>query len=502
MRYFMGIDLGTSAVKLLLVGEDGTLAATVSESYEVAYPRPGWSEQNQEDWWGAVVRGTRRLMEGRDPADVAALAAGGQMHGLVALDAADEVIRPCILWNDGRTEREVAFLNETVGQGRIAALTGNIAFAGFTAPKLLWLRAHEPDAFARIAKIMLPKDYLTYRMTGAHVTDYSDASGTLLLDVARRAWSPEMLELCGVTEEQMPRLIDSAAPAGRLTEAAARELGLAPGTLVAAGAGDNAAAAVGCGAIDAGTMNISLGTSGTVFIPAAQFRMDEANALHAFAYVEGRFHLMGCILAAASCTGWFVGEVLAEGDIDASEAGIDPTSAPVDLPYFLPYLMGERSPHNDTTARGAFVGLRADTSRADMVRAVREGVAFAIRDCVEVARAQGIDIRRSTLCGGGAKSVLMRQMLANVLNRELDLPETEQGPGFGAAMLAMVTAGAAPSVAECAARIVRVRATVAPDPAAVAAYEQRYQIWRALYPALAPVYRRISDAAAAAADER
>lgn len=490
--YYIGIDLGTSAVKLLLVDEEGSITSTVSKSYAVEYPRPGWSQQNPADWWEAVTAGARELMVGVDTAQVRAIGTGGQMHGLVALDVAGEVIRPCILWNDGRTDEEVCFLNETIGRERLSELAGNIAFAGFTAPKLLWMRKHEPDNFARIAHIMLPKDYLTFRLTGEFATDYSDASGTLLLDVEHRCWSAEMLEICGVSEAQMPRLMDGAEAVGTLSAAAAQELGLPAGTVVAAGAGDNAAAAVGCGAVAAGSCNISLGTSGTIFIPSDGFRVDAHNALHSFDYVEGRYHLMGCILSAASCSGWFVGDVLKAEGFDAEEAASDPAVATVDLPYFLPYLMGERSPHNDTAARGAFVGMRADTSRAQMVRAVREGVAFAIRDCVEVARSEDIRIERSTLCGGGSKSALMRQTLANVLNIELDLPETEQGPGYGAAMLAMVAAGDAPSVEACVGRIVRTRGSVVPDPQAVAVYEERYQIWRQMYPALKPIYRQMA----------
>lgn len=489
--YYIGIDLGTSAVKLLLVDEAGKIENVVSKSYEVEYPQPGWSQQNPEDWWSAVVTGVRELTAGIDPAEVRGIACGGQMHGLVALDGGGAVVRPCILWNDGRTEEETRYLNDEIGREHLTELTGNIAFAGFTAPKLLWLRKHEPENFARIAHIMLPKDYLTYRLCGVFATDYSDASGTLLLDVKNRAWSAEMLKVCGINEDMLPALHDSAEAVGHLSAQAAQELGLGEHVVVAAGAGDNAAAAVGCGAVAAGSCNISLGTSGTIFIPSDGFRVDAQNALHAFDYVEGRYHLMGCILSAASCAGWFMGDILRAEDFDAEEAGTDASEAPADLPYFLPYLMGERSPHNDTAARGAFIGMRADTTRAQMVRAVREGVAFAIRDCVEVARGEGIDIRRSTLCGGGAKSALMRQMLANVLNMELDLPKTEQGPGFGAAMLAMVACGDAPSVEACAAGIVDVRDTVRPDAAAVAAYERRYRIWCQMYPALKGIYQQL-----------
>ena len=491
--YYIGVDLGTSAVKLLLMDERGGIANVVSKSYPVAYPQPGWSEQNPEDWWRAVCEGVPELLAapGVDASQVRGIGCGGQMHGLVALDAQDKVIRPCILWNDGRTEDQVHYLNEEIGRERLSALTGNIAFAGFTAPKLLWLREHEPENFARIAKIMLPKDYITYCLTGAFVTDMSDASGMLLLDVEHRCWSSEMLDICGVAEGQLPALHESYEAVGTVRPEAAALLGLPEGVTVAAGAGDNAAAAVGCGAVGAGTCNISLGTSGTVFIPSEQFRVDAGNALHAFDHADGTYHLMGCILAAASCSGWFVGDILRAEDFDAEEAAIAPEPAPTDLPYFLPYLMGERSPHNDAAARGAFIGMRADTSRADLVRAVREGVAFAIRDCVEVARAQGIAPDHSTLCGGGAKSAFMRQLMADVLDIRLDLPETEQGPGYGGAMLAAVSCGDWPSVQACAADLVRIRASVEPRLDHVTAEERRYRIWRELYPALKPIYHQL-----------
>lgn len=489
--YYIGVDLGTSAVKLLLVDGEGAIAKTVSKAYPVEYPHPGWSQQNPADWWDAVCAGVRELTSDIDTSQVRALAAGGQMHGLVALDEQNEVIRPCILWNDGRTAEEVTFLNETIGKGRLSKLTGNIAFAGFTAPKLLWMQKHEPENFARIAHVLLPKDYLTFKLTGAYATDYSDASGMLLLDVEHRCWSAEMLEICGLSEAQMPKLYDSAEAVGTLTAEAAEALGLNEGVVVAAGAGDNAAAAVGCGAVGAGSCNISLGTSGTVFIPSDTFRVDQKNALHSFDYVEGTYHLMGCILAAASCSSWFIEDILGTDDYAAEEELGVAERASLDLPYYLPYLMGERSPHNDVSARAAFIGMNAASTRADMVRAVREGVAFAIRDCVEVARAQGIEVKRSTLCGGGAKSASMCEILANVLNIELDLPTTEQGPGFGAAMLAMVAAGDKPSVEECSRSIVSVRSTIKPTSTLAQAYEKRYRIWQQMYPALKDIYAQM-----------
>ncbi|MDE7219867.1 MAG: xylulokinase [Oscillospiraceae bacterium] len=485
---YIGIDLGTSAVKLLLMDGEGTIQNVVSGAYPLEFPRPGWSQQDPEDWKRAVLEGIPRLLQGFDPAQVAGIGAGGQMHGLVVLDGEDRVIRPAILWNDGRTAGQVDYLNETVGREKLSRYTANIAFAGFTAPKLLWMRENEPELFARIRKIMLPKDYINYILTGVHCTDYSDASGTLLLDVARKRWSREMLDLCGVTEEQMPRLLESWEPAGCLKPEIAGLLGLPETVKVCAGAGDNAAAAVGTGTVGEGGCNISLGTSGTVFISSGRFGVDPRNALHAFAHADGNYHLMGCMLSAASCNKWLMEDILRTGDYAGEQAGIDPGRLGRNHVYFLPYLMGERSPINDTNARGAFLGLTMDTSRADMLQAVLEGVAFAIRDSLEVARSLGIDIRRSKLCGGGARSGLWRTILANVLNIRLDIPASEQGPGMGGAMLAMVGCGAYPTVGAACEKLVRTAGTVEPDPALAALYEERYRTFRKFYPALKDVF--------------
>lgn len=302
---YLGIDLGTSACKLLLVAEDGSILNSVTKEYPLFFPRPGWSEQNPEDWWAAVRAGIPELLQGFDAASVAGIGCGGQMHGLVVLDGQDRVIRPAILWNDGRTGDEVEYLNNVIGRDRLSAWTANIAFAGFTAPKLLWLRKHEPENFQKISKIMLPKDYVNYMLTGVHSCDYSDASGMLLLDVKNKRWSREMLDICGVKDSQMPQLFESFGVVGTLTTAAAAALGLPETVKVVAGAGDNAAAAVGTGTVGAGGCNISLGTSGTVFISSDRFGVDPNNALHAFAHADGGYHLMGCMLSAASCNKWF-----------------------------------------------------------------------------------------------------------------------------------------------------------------------------------------------------
>ncbi len=485
---YIGIDLGTSACKLLLVDEDGAVRNEVTKEYPLFFPQPGWSEQNPEDWWRAVLEGVPELLTGFDTAQVVGVGAGGQMHGLVALDESDEVIRPAILWNDGRTAAQVDYLNETIGKEKLSQYTANIAFAGFTAPKLLWMRENEPELFARIRKIMLPKDYINFKLTGVHCTDYSDASGMLLLDVARKCWSKEMCQICGVAEEQLPRLYESWEVVGTLKADVAQVLGLPATVKVCAGAGDNAAAAVGTGTVGAGGCNISLGTSGTIFISSDKFGVDPNNALHAFAHADGGWHLMGCMLSAASCNQWWCGDILGTKDYPAEQKAITSDRLGRNPVFFLPYLMGERSPINDTDARGAFVGMSMDTSRADLTQAVLEGVAFAIRDSFEVAKSLGIAIPRSMICGGGAKSLLWRKIFANVLGIPLDLPQTEQGPGYGGAVLAMVGCGAFESVQSACGTLIRVAGTVEPDAELTARYEERYRKFRAIYPALKNVF--------------
>ena len=493
MNLYIGIDLGTSAAKLLLMDESGEIKNVISKEYPLEFPKPGWSQQNPEDWRKAILEGIPELLTGFDGASVAGIGCGGQMHGLVILDENDNVIRPAILWNDGRTAAQVDYLNNEVGKEKLSGMTANIAFAGFTAPKILWVRENEPENFARIAKIMLPKDYVNYILTGVHACDYSDASGMLLLDVEHKCWSRQMLEIVGVTEKQMPKLFESYHCIGTVKPDVAKLLGLGERVVVAAGAGDNAAAAVGTGVVGEGGCNISLGTSGTVFISSEKFGVDSTNALHAFAHADGGYHLMGCMLSAASCNKWLMEDILQTTDYAAQQAAIREACLGENHTYFLPYLMGERSPINDTDARGTFIGMTMDTTRADLVQAVLEGVAFAIRDSVEVARSLGISITSSKICGGGAKSTLWKRILANVLNIPLESPESEQGPGMGGAMLAMVACGAYDSVKAVCDRFVRVAAVVEPEPALVAKYEKRYQQFRKIYPACKRLFAELKD---------
>lgn len=491
MNYYIGIDLGTSAMKLLLVRRDGEIMNTVTKEYPLEFPRNGWSEQNPEDWKRELFEGVPELLSGFDASLVKGIGAGGQMHGLVILDENDEVIRPAILWNDGRTEKEVEYLNEVIGKKRLSEATANIAFAGFTAPKILWMKKNEPENYARISKIMLPKDYINYILTGVHSCDYSDASGMLLLDVKNKCWSSDMLEICSVREEQMPKLFESYEVTGTVLPEIAERLGLSEDVIVCAGAGDNAAAAVGTGVVGEGGCNISLGTSGTVFISSEKFGVDPNNALHSFAHADGGYHLMGCMLSAASCNKWLMEDILKTTDYEGEQAKITDDMLGENRVFFLPYLMGERSPINDINARGTFIGMSMNTKREEIVLAVLEGVAFALRDSIEVARSLGIEINTSKLCGGGAKSPLWRKILASVLNIELEIPKSEQGPSMGGAMLAMVACSEYLAVKDACEKLCEVLSTVKPDKILVEKYEKKYQKFKKIYPALKDVFADI-----------
>lgn len=483
---YVGIDLGTSAVKLLLMDGEGKIQKIVSREYPLYFPHPGWSEQKPEDWYEQVMDGMKELIAEADKSKVAGISFGGQMHGLVILDKEDQVIRPAILWNDGRTYEECDYLNNVIGKEKLSEYTANISFTGFTAPKILWVKNKEPENFKKIVKIMLPKDYIAYKLTGVNCTDVSDASGMLLMDVKNRRWSKEMCEICGISEEMLPKLYESYECVGTVKPEIARELGIPEAVKVAAGAGDNAAAAVGTGTVGDGMCNISLGTSGTIFISSEKFGVDKNNALHAFAHADGHYHLMGCMLSAASCNKWWMDEIIGTSDYGAEQKKIGALGE--NHVYFLPYLMGERSPHNNPNARGTFIGMTMDTTRADMTQAVLEGVAFALRDSFEVAKSLGIKIERTKICGGGAKSPLWKKMIANILNLKVDVIESEEGPALGGAMLAAVACGEYKNVEEAAAKIVRIVDTVEPEEELVKKYDERYQQFRQIYPACRPLF--------------
>ena len=479
---YIGVDLGTSAVKLLLMDENGTIHKIVSREYPLYFPHPGWSEQNPEDWFAQSMEGIRELTAECDKSQVRGISFGDQMHGLVVLDEADHVLRPAILWNDGRTEEETDYLNQVIGKETLSKYTANIAFAGFTAPKILWMKNHEPELYEKIAKIMLPKDYLAYKLSGTFCTEYSDASGMLLLDVQNKCWSKEMLDICGIREEQLPGLYESYEVVGNLKPEIAEKLELGTDVKVIAGAGDNAAAAVGTGTVGDGQCNISLGTSGTIFISSKTFGVDEYNALHSFAHADGNYHLMGCMLSAASCNKWWMDEILKTKEYAKEQEDI--VKLGENQVFYLPYLMGERSPHNDPSARAAFIGMSMDTTREEMTQAVLEGVAFGLRDSLEVARNLGIQIERTKICGGGAKSPLWKKIIANVMNLKVDVIESEEGPGYGAAILAAVGCGEFENVESAVDKLVHVVETVEPDTELVEKYEKCYRKFKKYYPAL------------------
>lgn len=490
--FYIGIDLGTSAVKLLLMDETGKIHKTVSRGYPISFPKAGRSEQNPEDWLRETLKGIGDLIACCDKESVAGIGCCGQMHGLVVLDENDEVIRPAILWNDGRTAEETEYLNSVIGQKRLSEYTANIAFAGFTAPKLLWLKKNEPQNFAKIRKIMLPKDYINYMLTGEFCTDVSDASGTLYFDVKNKCWSSEMLEICGISREQLPKIYESYEAVGTIKEDIASSLGLSKNVKVCAGAGDNAGAAVGTGTIGEGSCNISLGTSGTVFISGKKFGVDPFNALHSFAHADGNFHLMGCMLSAASCNKWWQENIIGTRDFKGEEEKIPEELLGKNRVFFLPYLMGERSPINDINARGTFIGMTMDTTRQNLTLAVLEGVAFGIRDSVEVAKKLGLKITRSKICGGGAKSALWKRIFANVLNMSIDTVETEEGPSYGGAILAAVACGQWKDVGSAVRELVTIKETILPEPEIAALYNERYEQFRQIYPAVKDLFPKIN----------
>ncbi len=486
--YYIGVDLGTSALKLVMMKGNGELVKTVSKEYPLYFPRSGWSEQNPTDWFLAVKEGLKELAACADE-KIAGISFGGQMHGLVILDKDDNVLRPAILWNDGRSTEETDYLNNVIGKEKLSKLTANIAFAGFTAPKILWVKKNEPEIFGKISKIMLPKDYISYMLSGNFSTDYSDASGMLLLDVKNKKWSKEMIDICSISEDMLPRLYESYEVVGTIKPELAKEIGLNEGIKIVAGAGDNAAAAIGTATVGEGACNISLGTSGTVFISSKNFGVDNFNALHSFAHADGNYHLMGCMLSAASCNKWWMEEILKTKDFAKEQSNIDNLGE--NNVFFLPYLMGERSPHNDPDAAGTFIGMRMDTKREDMTLAVFEGVTFALRDSLEVARSLGIKIEKTMICGGGAKSPLWKRLVANILNVEVDVPMSEEGPGFGAAILAAVGCGEYESVEKAAKSIIKIKEKIKPEADLVVKYEEKYQKFKRIYPALKDVFKEI-----------
>jgi len=469
----VGLDVGTTGVKALALSPEGDVLARVEESYELSTPHPGWAEQDPEDWWRAAERALAAL--GGEPA---AIGLSGQMHGLVVLDDRDRVLRPAILWNDQRTEAECVEIEERVGLARLIQLTGNRALTGFTAPKLLWLRRHEPTTYAQVAHVLLPKDYVRLRLTGEHAIDVADASGTLLFDVARRRWSQEMLEALELDAAWLPRALESPEVSGETVA----------GIPVAAGAGDQAAAALGVGVDRPGPVSVVLGTSGVVFAALPAFAADPQARVHAFCHaVPGGWHAMGVMLSAGGSLRWLRDVLGPRGGYDELTAAAEEWPAGTEGLSFLPYLSGERTPHADPHARAAYAGLTLRHHRGALVRAVLEGVAYGLRDSLELLRELGVDPRDGRVSGGGARSDLWLRILASVLRLPIRRTAADEGSAFGAALLGGVAAGVFRDVHEAVATCVRLLEPVDPDPQWVDAYEHGYRRFQLLYPALRPL---------------
>jgi xylulokinase len=488
----IGLDVGTSGVKAILIAADGTVVATAGAEYPLLTPRPGWTEQEPEHWWRASCAVLRRL-RAEAPGPIEAIGLTGQMHGAVFLAADGQVIRPAILWNDQRTAAECAEIERRVGSERLRRIAGNPALTGFQAPKVLWLRRHEPEAYARVRHLLLPKDFIRFRLTGGLASDASDAAGTLLLDLAARDWSAELLGALEIPRDWLPRVHEGPEVTGRISAAGAAASGLPEGLPVVAGGGDNAAAAVGCGVVRPGTGLVSLGTSGVVFVPSAGLEIDPSGALHAFCHaVPGQYHLMGVVLSAGGSLRWYQ-EVIG---VPPAANGGDPydvlmTAAAEVAPgaeglFFLPYLAGERTPHMDPRARAAWVGLTLAHDRRHLVRALLEGVSFALKDSLDLMQRQGVAPELLFAVGGGARSPVWRQILAAVLGVRLQRLAAEEGPAMGAALLAAVGAGVHADVAAAVAAAVRVAGEPeAPEPAGAERYHVLHRRFAALYPALA-----------------
>ena len=493
--FFLGIDVSTTATKALLINSAGQVIAVHSTFYAFETPRPLWSEQHPHLWWDGAQRSIRAVLQAAaiDPAQIAGVGLTGQMHGLVLLDAAGDVLRPAILWNDQRTQAQCAEIHQRIGRENFIRITGNVALTGFTAPKILWVRENEPECYARAAHVLLPKDFVRYKLTAEFAMDKADGAGTVLMDLQQRDWSPEVLSALDIPRAWMPPLFEGPEITGYLTAEAAQATGLKPGMPVMAGGGDQAAQAVGVGAVEPGIVGLTVGTSGVVFATTPSALIEPEGRLHAFCHaIPGRWHFMGVMLSAAGSLQWYR-DTLASGlpfDDLLHEAASIPAGSEGLL--FLPYLSGERTPHPDPLARGAFVGLTLRHGRGALTRAVLEGVAFGLKDGFRLIQEAGLPaVTQIRASGGGTKGALWRQILASVLNSELVTVNTSEGAAFGAALLAGVGAGAWPDVITACKNTVRITGQTLPNLDEVAVYERSYAQFRELYPALKPAFDRM-----------
>ena len=502
MTVLLGIDVGTTGTKAILIDPNGDVVASATTEYPMSTPRPLWAEQDPQDWWRAATASIRRILKDANPRDIVGVGLTGQMHGLVLLDARGNVLRPCIMWNDQRTGAQCAAITERLGAKRLLELVGNPMLPGFTAPKIPWVRENEPEVYRQIAHVLLPKDYMRYRLTSAFATEVSDASGMLLLDVHHRRWSDEMLAALDIPRSWLPEVYESPVVSSRISPEAAEETGLIQGTPVVGGGGDQEAQAVGSGIVREGLVSVTLGTSGVVFASSDSYRVEPNGLLHAFCHaVPNKWHLMGVMLSAAGSFRWFRDSLgqseLAEAsahnvdvyDVLTAEAGNAPAGS--EGLIFLPYLTGERTPYPDPEARGVFFGLTLRHGKPHLIRAVLEGVAYGLRDSLELLRALGIRIEQVRASGGGARSRLWRQILADVFNSEIALLNVSEGAAYAAALLAGVGTGVYRDVDEACASTIRVTERLEPGPNA-AAYADYYPIYRALYPALASQFKQVS----------
>ena len=478
MNYYVGIDLGTSSVKVLLLNSEGEVVSSVTREYPLYFPHSGWSEQNPEDWYNQTIDALKELLKDIDKENVRSFSFSGQMHGLVMLDESDNVIRPALLWNDSRSQEQTDNLNKD--KDFLLDSTANIAFAGFTLPKLLWVKENEADNYKKINKIMLPKDYVAYRLSGSFCTDVSDASGTLYFDVKKRSWSKNILSNFCIDEKSLPKVLESDECAGTLKSEIAENLGLGEVRIII-GAGDNAAAAIGTGTVKDGDCNISLGTSGTIFTVSDKFSLDRDSAIHSFCSASRNYHQMACMLSAAVCCNWWVEKILRDSynSVNSKENNLGENEV-----LFLPYLMGERSPLNDTKVRGMFYGMSLDTDKDDMSLAVLEGVAFALRHNIDIIRNMGINIEKSNICGGGTKNKLWLKIIANVLGIELNIPANQEGASLGAALLAAKGVLSSAEYSELENKVYAISQTVKPEKELTEKYQEKYLLWRKLYPAI------------------
>ena len=487
--YYLGIDVGTTAVKALLVDDAGSVVGEAEAAQPLSVPKPGWSEQNPSDWWDGTIEAVRSACAQVGVSDVAAIGLSGQMHSSVLLDDSDCVLRPAILWNDVRTTAQCRHITEVVGESGLRRLVGNPALEGFTAPKLLWVRDEEPEVFERVRTVLLPKDYVRLLMTGEKATEPSDAAGTLLFDVEGGCWSDEMLSKLGLDASILPPVLGSASVTGRLTRQAADELGMREGTPVMGGAADNAAAAVGSGVVDEGSMQTSIGTSGAVVAPIGRPRVDDGMRIHSFNHaLADRWYLMGVVLSAGAAFAWFRGILQGSDKAGASYdeliAEADRVAPGAEGLTFLPYLSGERTPHADSNARGAFVGLHSGHDRRHLVRAVLEGVTFALRDSLELMRDLDVDAQEAVAVGGGARSGVWRQMQSDVLGMPVVRVGPSGGAPYGAAVLAASGVGEFESVPETCRQWITSLDRLEPQTKIVDAYGEPYERFRRLYPQL------------------